>query len=53
MIPVQKMNSVLFLIPLGDNDTYPTSPAGPTMFGYKGTEHEELVKRFFNFDRNN
>ncbi|MDD3219653.1 MAG: ABC transporter substrate-binding protein [Lachnospiraceae bacterium] len=39
----------LFLIPLGDNDTYPTNPAGPTMFGYKGTEHEELVKEFFNF----
>ena len=39
----------LFLTPLGDNDTYPTSPAGPTMFGYKGTEHEDLVKEFFNF----
>ena len=25
----------MFLIPLGDNDTYPTNPAGPTMFGYK------------------
>lgn len=39
----------LFLNPLGDNDTFPTSPAGPTMFGYKGTEHPELVKEFFNF----
>ena len=28
---------------------YPTNPAGPTMFGYKGTEHEDLVKEFFNF----
>jgi len=39
----------LFLIPLGDNDTFPTNPAGPTMFGYKGTEHPELVKAFFDF----
>ena len=39
----------MFLIPLGDNDTYPTNPAGPTMFGYKGTEHEDLVKAFFQF----
>ena len=39
----------LFLIPLDDNDTYPTNPAGPTMFGYAGTEHPELVKAFFSF----
>lgn len=39
----------LFLNPLGDNDTFPTSPAGPTMFGYKGTKNEALVKEFFNF----
>jgi len=39
----------LFLIPLGDNDTYPTNPSGPTMFGYNGTEHPELVEEFFNF----
>lgn len=39
----------LALIPLGDNDTYPTNPAGPTMFGYSGSEHPELVKAFFNF----
>ncbi|MDO4648501.1 MAG: ABC transporter substrate-binding protein [Eubacteriales bacterium] len=39
----------LFLIPLGDNSWYPTNPAGPTMFGYKGTEHEDLVKAFFQF----
>ena len=39
----------LFLLPLGDNDTFPTNPAGPTMFGYKGTEHEDLVKAFFDF----
>lgn len=39
----------LFLIPLGDNDTFPTNPAGPTMFGYQGTEHPELVKAFFEF----
>ena len=39
----------MFLTPLGDNTWYPTNPAGPTMFGYKGTEHEDLVKEFFNF----
>lgn len=39
----------LFLLPLGDNDTFPTNPAGPTMFGYKGTEHEDLVRAFFDF----
>ena len=39
----------MFLIPLGDNTWYTTNPAGPTMFGYKGTEHEDLVKEFFNF----
>ena len=39
----------MFLIPLGDNTWFPTNPAGPTMFGYKGTEHEELVKAFFQF----
>ncbi len=39
----------LFLIPLGDNDTFPTNPAGPTMFGYQGSTHPELVKEFFNF----
>ncbi len=38
------------LMPLGDNTWYPSSnSAGPTMFGYKGTEHEDLVKEFFNF----
>jgi len=39
----------LFLIPLGDNTWYPTNPAGPTMFGYKGTTHEDLVRAFFSF----
>ena len=39
----------MFLIPLGDNSWYPTNPAGPTMFGDKGTEHEELVKAFVQF----
>ena len=39
----------MFLIPLGDNPWYPPNPAGPTMFGYTGTEHEDLVKEFFNF----
>ena len=39
----------LFLEPLGDNTYFPTSPAGPTMFGYKGTTHPELVKEFFSF----
>ena len=40
-------NDIFFVY--GDNDTYPTNPAGPTMFGYKGTEHEDLVKAFFEF----
>lgn len=39
----------MFLIPLGDNDWFPTNPAGPTMFGFKGTEHEDLVRAFFTF----
>ena len=39
----------LFLEPLGDNTYFPASPAGPTMFGYNGSEHPELVKEFFNF----
>ncbi len=39
----------LFLIPLADNKYFPTNPAGPTMFGYKGTENEDLVKEFFSF----
>ncbi|MFV0502945.1 MAG: ABC transporter substrate-binding protein [Lachnospirales bacterium] len=39
----------LFLLPLADNQTFPTNPAGPTMFGYKGAENPELVKEFFNF----
>ena len=39
----------LFLEPLGDNTYFPASPAGPTMFGYKGSEHPELVKEFFDF----
>ena len=39
----------LFLEPLADNTYFPTNPAGPTMFGYAGTEHPELVKEFFRF----
>lgn len=39
----------LFLVPLGDNKNFPTNPAGPTMFGYAGTEHEDLVRAFFDF----
>jgi raffinose/stachyose/melibiose transport system substrate-binding protein len=39
----------MFLIPLGDNTWFPTSPAGPTMFGYKGTKHEDLVRAWFQF----
>ncbi|MCF0134259.1 MAG: carbohydrate ABC transporter substrate-binding protein [Blautia sp.] len=39
----------LFLEPLGGNTWFPASPAGPTMFGYAGSEHPELVKEFFNF----
>ncbi len=39
----------LFIEPLGDNTWFPSSPAGPTMFGYNGSEHPELVKEWFNF----
>lgn len=39
----------LFLLPLADNNWFPTNPAGPTMFGYQGSEHPELVKAFFDF----
>ncbi|MDO5423357.1 MAG: ABC transporter substrate-binding protein [Eubacteriales bacterium] len=39
----------LFLEPLADNSYFPTNAAGPTMFGYAGTEHPELVKEFFKF----
>lgn len=39
----------LFLLPLGDNQTYPTNPAGPIMMGNKNSEHPELVKAFFSF----
>ncbi|MDC7240240.1 MAG: ABC transporter substrate-binding protein [Spirochaetales bacterium] len=39
----------LFLLPLADNSFFPTNPAGPTMFGFKGTENEDLVRLFFDF----
>lgn len=39
----------LFIEPLGDNTWFPSSPAGPTMFGYAKSEHVELVKTFFDF----
>lgn len=39
----------LFLEPFADNQSFPTNPSGPTMFGYEKTEHPELVKEFFNF----
>lgn len=39
----------LFLLPLGDNAFFPTNPGGPTMFGYAGSAHPDLVKEFFNF----
>jgi raffinose/stachyose/melibiose transport system substrate-binding protein len=39
----------LCLIPLGDNQTYPTNPAGPIMMGYKDSANPELVKAFFDF----
>ncbi len=39
----------LFIEPLGDNTWFPSSPAGPTMFGYNGSEHPELVKAWFDF----
>lgn len=38
-----------FLIPLGDNQTFPTTSAAPAMFGNKNSEHPELVKTFFDF----
>ncbi len=39
----------LFLIPLGDNDAFPTNPGGPTMFGSTASKHPDLVKAFFDF----
>jgi len=39
----------LFLLPLGDNDYFPTNPGGPTMLGYAKTKHPDLVKEFFKF----
>lgn len=39
----------MFLCPFIDNQSYPTNPSGPTMFGYKKSEHPELVKAFFDF----
>ena len=39
----------LFLIPLGDNQTYPTNPAGPIMMGNKNSANPDLVKAFFDF----
>ncbi len=39
----------LFLVPLGDNQTFPTNPAGPIMMGNKDSTHPELVKAFFDY----
>jgi len=39
----------LFINPLGDNTCFPTNPGGPTMFGYAGSQHPDLVKAFFSF----
>lgn len=39
----------MFLEPFADNQYFPTNPSGPTMFGYKKSEHPELVKAFFDF----
>lgn len=39
----------LFLIPLGDNQNYPTNPAGPIMLANKNSQNPELVKAFFDF----
>ncbi|MGB8453824.1 MAG: ABC transporter substrate-binding protein [Anaerocolumna sp.] len=39
----------LFLVPLGDNDTFPINPGGPTMFGSAASQHPELVKAFFEY----
>jgi raffinose/stachyose/melibiose transport system substrate-binding protein len=36
----------LALNPLGDNDTYPTNAAGPTMFVNKASEHADLAAAF-------
>ena len=39
----------MFLEPFVDNQTFPTNPSGPTMFGYNKSEHPDLVKEYFNF----
>lgn len=39
----------LFLIPLGDNQNYPTNPSGPAMFANKNTKYPEEVKMYYEF----
>ena len=38
-----------FTCPFGDNQYFPLNPGGPAMFGYKESEHPELVKAWFSF----
>lgn len=39
----------LFLIPLGDNQNYPTNPSGPAMFANKNSQYPEEVKMYYEF----
>lgn len=39
----------LFLIPLGDNQNYPTNPSGPAMFASKDSKYPEEVKMYYDF----
>jgi len=39
----------LFLIPLGDNQNYPTNPSGPAMFASKNTQYPEEVQMYYEF----
>ena len=39
----------IFLIPLGDNQNYPTNPAGPIMMAYRESENPELVRAFYDY----
>lgn len=39
----------MYLLPFLDNDTYPTNPSGPAMFGYAETKYPAEVEEFFRF----
>lgn len=39
----------LFLIPLGDNQSYPTNPSGPAMFASKDTKYAKEVQMYYEF----